>query len=95
MGSNPFLDLQEHIDDRYNAIQKEIRSLKEEVEELTSQKYHTVAEFSQTAHCHPQTTRKLIISGDIKAERFGRKYLIPHKEFKNACNAIKTLKYKR
>ena len=95
MGNNPFLDLQEHIDHRYNSIQKEIKDLKEVVEELTSQKHHTVTELAEKANSHPQTIRKLILSGDIKAERFGRKYIIPHKEFQNACNTIKTLKYKR
>ena len=42
-----------------------------------------------------QTVCAAIKEGRIKAEKFGRKYLIAHDEFNRVCKEAKSLKYQR
>ncbi len=60
-----------------------------------NQKRYEVKEAAKLQRCSEQTIYKKIRNGDLKAERFGRKYLIPHSELFNITNEVKSLKYKR
>ena len=58
-------------------------------------KTYEVKEAAKIKRCSEQTIYKEIKKGNLKAEQFGRKYLIPHSELFNSKNEVKSLKYKR
>lgn len=92
---NPFQELQEHIDRRFTAIESNIDGVGNMVKEMMGQRKYSVLELAEKTNTTPQTIRKFILQGEINAERFGRKYIIPHDEFEKACEKVKSLKYKR
>lgn len=61
---------------------------------LPARKYE-VKEAAKIERCSEQTIYARIKSGQYKAERFGRKYLIPHSELFDDKNIVKSLNYKR
>jgi len=64
-------------------------------EEDLSDKRYSIKEAAEILGVIPLTIRNHIRSGNIKAEKLGRKYLIKHSELFDALNEVKSLKYKR
>ena len=95
MGNNPFIELQQQIDDRYNSLEQKLDGVGQLMQKILNQKEYSVEELAEKTGRSPQTIRNKIIDGTIKARQFGRKYIISHEEFLNACTRIKTLKHKR
>ncbi|NAS32434.1 helix-turn-helix domain-containing protein [Flavobacteriaceae bacterium R38] len=60
-----------------------------------SKKRYSIKEAAEILNVIPLTIRNHIKNGNIKAERFGRKYYILHSELFDALNEVKSLKYKR
>lgn len=58
-------------------------------------KNYKVKEAAKISRCSEQTIYKKIKNGDLKATRFGRKYLIDHSELFNDRNEVKSMKFKR
>ncbi|WP_406683317.1 helix-turn-helix domain-containing protein [Seonamhaeicola sp. MEBiC1930] len=63
-------------------------------EELSLKRY-SIKEAAEILNVIPLTIRNHIKNGNIRAERFGRKYYILHSELYDALNEVKSLKYKR
>ncbi|MFS4446717.1 helix-turn-helix domain-containing protein [Maribacter sp. 2307UL18-2] len=58
-------------------------------------KRYSPQEISENTPLSTQTVLAAIKDGRIKAQRFGRKYLITAEEFERVCKDAKSLKYKR
>ncbi len=86
----------------YEAILNELQGLRTDIETLSNripenisiQKY-SPKELANRTPISEQTIIAAIKDGRIKAERFGRKYLIPEKEFLRVCKEVKSIKYQR
>lgn len=89
--NNPF----KTIDDRLSNIETLLLDIKHKPKEDLSNKRYSIKECAELLGVIPLTIRNHIKSGNIKAERFGRKYYILHSELFNAFNEVKSLKYKR
>lgn len=90
--NNPF----ETINLRLSNIETLLIDIKHKsVNEDLSNKRYSIKEASEITDVIPLTIRNHIKNGNIKAERFGRKYYILHSELFNAFNEVKSLKYKR
>lgn len=76
--------------------QKELlRLIQSKPKEDLSNKRYSIKEASEILGVIPLTIRNYIRSGNLKAERLGRKYYIKHSDLYNALNEVKSLKYKR
>ena len=89
--SNPF----KTIDVRLSNIETLLLDIKHKPKEDLSNKRYSIKEASKILGVIPLTIRNHIKNGNIKAERFGRKYYILHSALYNALNEVKSLKYKR
>lgn len=89
--NNPF----EQINLKLESISVTLQELKEANKTEIDDKIYSVEEASQISKCSKQTIRNLVKKGRIKANRLGRKILIPHDELYNSMNEVKSLKYKR
>ena len=89
--SNPF----ETIDKRLSNIESLLIDIKHRPKEDLSNKRYSIKEASEILGVIPLTIRNHIKSGNIKAEKLGRKYYILHSELYDALNEVKSLKYKR
>lgn len=58
-------------------------------------KRYSPTDISDNTPLSTQTVLAAIKDGRIKAQRFGRKYLITAEEFDRVCQDVKSLKYKR
>lgn len=90
MIQNPY----ENIDKRLTNIESILQELKDKPKDYSHVKYE-VKEASKITKLGEQSIRKKIHKGDIKAERVGRKFLIPHNELYNQFQEVKSLRYKR
>lgn len=66
-----------------------------QTKENVSNKRYSIKEAAEILGVIPLTIRNHIKSGNLKAERFGRKYFIQHSELFDALDEVKSLKYKR
>ena len=89
--NNPF-DL---IENRLTNIETLLLDIKQQRKSKTLLRKYNVQEASDICRCSKLTIYSRIRKGDIKAERFGRRYLIPHSELFDDKNIVKSLKYKR
>jgi len=88
---NPFETLHEEI----VVLNKKLDTLISKPKEDLSNKRYSIKECADLLGVIPLTIRNQIKKGNLKAERFGRKYYILHSELFNALNEVKSLKYKR
>tara|TARA_R110002096_G_scaffold425755_2_gene634712 strand:- start:3120 stop:3392 length:273 start_codon:yes stop_codon:yes gene_type:complete len=88
---NPFETLQREI----SVLNQKIDILILKPKEDLSNKRYSIKEAAELLKVIPLTIRNHIKNGNIKAERFGRKYYILHSELFDALNEVKSLKYKR
>ena len=88
---NPF----ESIDSRLSNIETLLLDIKHKPKVDLSNKRYSIKEAAELLSVIPLTIRNHIRNGNIRAERFGRKYYILHSELYNALNEVKSLKYKR
>ena len=86
----------------FDIILEEIKVLNSKLDTLIlkpkedlSNKRYSIKEAAEILGVIPLTVRNHIKNGNIKAERFGRKYYILHSELFDALNEVKSLKYKR
>lgn len=78
--------------------QKQINSRLQQIETLFNQnpiKRYSPADISENTPLSTQTVLAAIKDGRIKAQRFGRKYLITLEEFDRVCKDAKSIKYQR
>ena len=88
---NPF----EPLSKRLSNIEGLLIDLLHKPKEDLSNKRYSIKEAAKILDVIPLTIRNHIKSGNIKAERFGRKYYILHSELFDALSEVKSLKYKR
>lgn len=89
--NNPF----ETLDKRLSNIEDILLDIKHKSKEDYSNKRYSIKEASEILCVIPLTIRNHIKNGNIKAEKFGRKYYILHSELYNSLAEVKSLKYKR
>lgn len=89
--NNPF----ETLDKRLSNIENILLDIKHKPKKDLSNKRYSIKEAAEILGVIPLTIRNYIKSGNIKAERLGRKYYILHSELFDALNEVKSLKYKR
>jgi len=89
--NNPF----ETLNKRLSNIEDILLDIKHKPKEDLSNKRYSIKEAAKILDVIPLTIRNHIKSGNIKAERLGRKYYILHSELFDALNEVKSLKYKR
>ena len=65
------------------------------LQSIYNTKKYEVKEAAKICRCSEQTVYQKIRNGELRAERFGRKYLISHSDLFNNKNEVKSLKYKR
>jgi len=78
--------------------QKQINYRLQQIETLFKQnliKRYSPADISENTPLSTQTVLAAIKDGRIKAQRFGRKYLITAEEFDRVCQNAKSIKYQR
>lgn len=78
--------------------QKQINSRLQQLEDLFNQnpiKRYSPTDISDNTPLSTQTVLAAIKDGRIKAQRFGRKYLITAEEFDRVCEDAKSIKYQR
>lgn len=88
--TNPF----DAIMDKLLSIEKEVNEIKKSIDKQPLKKY-SPQEIAENTPLGIQTVRASIKDGRIKAEKFGRKYLISKDEFERVCKEAKSLKYQR
>lgn len=76
------------------AILQKLDDLEKIINDRPLKKY-SPQEIAENTPLGIQTVWSAIKDGRIKAERFGRKYLISKDEFERVCEEAKSLKYKR
>jgi excisionase family DNA binding protein len=86
-------NIDDFISDVANEVVKKI-NLDTSKKDLSNKLYST-KEASKILDVIPKTIINQIKSGNLKAQRLGRKYYIQHSELFNALNEVKSLKYKR
>lgn len=78
--------------------QKAILQRLEEIDQIIKKqplKKYSPKDIAENTPLGIQTVWTAIKDGRIKAEKFGRKYLIERGEFERVCKEAKSLKYKR
>lgn len=90
MNQNPF----ETLDKRLTSIEGILKELKDKPKDYSNVRYD-LKEASEITKLSPQTLRKQIHAGKIKAERRGRKLTIGHNELYDQFQEVKSLRYKR
>lgn len=88
---NPF----ESLDKRLSNIEALLLDIKFKPKEDLTNKRYSIKEAANILSVTTLTIRNHIKSGNIKAERFGRKFYILHSELYNSLNEVKSIKYKR
>lgn len=91
MNQNPF----EILDQRLSNIESILLDLKQKPKEDTSQKRYSIKEAAKILGVISLTVRNHIKSGNIKAQKLGRKYYILHSELYDSFDEVKSVKYKR
>jgi excisionase family DNA binding protein len=76
------------------AILQKLDDLEKIINDRPLKKY-SPQEIAENTPLGIQTIWSAIKDGRIKAEKFGRKYLISKDEFERVCKEAKSLKYKR
>lgn len=76
------------------AILQKLDDLEKIINDRPLKKY-SPQEIAENTPLGIQTIWSAIKDGRIKAEKFGRKYLISKEEFERVCKEAKSLKYKR
>lgn len=76
------------------AILQKLDDLEKIINDRPLKKY-SPQEIAENTPLGIQTVWSAIKDGRIKAEKFGRKYLISKDEFERVCKEAKSLKYKR
>lgn len=78
---------------------KEVKSLlvnlKNQPDKELQHKFYSIKEAAKILKVDPQTIKKHISKGTLKAEKFGRFYRIKHFDLFDSTNEVKSLKYKR
>ncbi|MDB2606177.1 helix-turn-helix domain-containing protein [Zobellia sp.] len=89
--NNPFVTIVQEL----GHIREEISELRRIIPKNQSVKRYSPRELSKNTPLSYQTIMAGIKDGRIKAERFGRKYLITQEEFERVCKEAKSILYKR
>lgn len=88
---NPF----EALEKRLSNIESILLDIKHKPKEDLSNKRYSIKECAELLNVIPLTIRNHIKNGNLKAEKFGRKYYILHSELYDSFDEVKSLKYKR
>jgi len=88
---NPY----EVIEKKLNNIESLLIDIKHKPQEKLQEKLYTVAEASEILGIAEVTCRLWIKEGRLKAERFGRRIRIRHKDLYDSGEEVKSLKYQR
>ncbi len=91
MISNPF----QSIEDRLENIEGLLIEIKRQPKKENQDKLYSVAEAADILGIAEITLRLWIKDGKIKAERFGRRIRIRHKDLYDSGEEVKSLKYQR
>ena len=89
--ANPFTSILHEI----QALRNDIVELGKRIPKDAPVKRYSPQELADKTPLSTQTILAAIKDGRIKAERFGRKYLITAEEFNRVCLEAKSLKYQR
>lgn len=91
MNHNPF----ESLDKRLSNIETLLQCLIDQPKEDFNNKRYSIKEAAKILNVIPLTVRNHIKSGNIKAEKLGRKFYILHSELFNSFDEVKSVRYKR
>lgn len=91
MSVNPFQSLEERLEN----IECLLREIKSQPKEEIQDKLYSVNEAADILGIAEVTLRLWVKQGKIKAERFGRRIRIRHKDLYDSGEEVKSLKYQR